>query len=129
MNKIEREIAEIKQRPYARTLVREDDGSWFISIPEFPGCTSAGATVEEALVMIDDAMTGWLAVMLEDGEPIPSPAASTGYSGKTVVRFGKALHKLAAEAAQRDGVSLNHFITTQVARGVGITCNRELQPA
>jgi antitoxin HicB len=120
MTKVEGRIAEIKRRPYTRILIPEADGTWFVKIAELPGCLSAGPTVIEAMANIDDAMNGWLAVMIEDGDAIPAPTAEE-YSGKTVVRLGKSLHRLAVEAAERDGVSLNHFITTQVARGVGIS--------
>ena len=116
---IEQQIAEIKRRPYTRALIPEEDGTWFAQIVEFPGCITAGKTAAEAVSMLDDAMTGWLKVSLQDGDAIPEPHASIEYSGKTVVRLGKSLHRLAAEAAERDGVSLNHFIITQVARGVG----------
>lgn len=76
MIEIERRIAEIKAKPYARVLVPEDDGTWFVRILEFPGCMSVGATVDEAMAMIDDAMTGWLRTMLQDGDSIPPPNAS-----------------------------------------------------
>jgi len=127
MSSFDPQIAEIKARPYTRALVREDDGTWFIRILEFPGCMSAGDTVEAAMAMIDDAMTAWLTALLEDGEAIPEPSVDGRYSGKTNVRLGKSLHRLAAEAAERDGVSLNHFIATQVARGVGIARENKLQ--
>lgn len=129
----EREIAEIKAKPYARELIQDSDGSWFAKIVEFPGCMTVGDTQEDALHMLDDAMTGWLRVMLEDGDPIPAPASEEAFSGRTMVRLGKDLHRLAAAAADRDGVSLNHFITTQVARGVGALSvrsrDRELEHA
>jgi antitoxin HicB len=80
---------------------------------------SVGDTEVEALAMIDDAMTEWLHVKLEDGDAIPEPLAEENFSGKTMVRLGKALHRDATTAAERDGVSLNHFIVTAVARAAG----------
>lgn len=35
---------------------------------------SQGDTVEEVMEMIRDAMSGWLELALEDGDPIPGPA-------------------------------------------------------
>lgn len=116
---LDRRIEEIKKRPYQRELIPEDDGTWFVRIAEFPGCMSAGDTPAEAMTMIDDAMTGWLRVLLEDGDPIPEPFTEEAFSGKTMVRLGKALHRDATAAAERDGVSLNHFIVTAVARAAG----------
>lgn len=116
---LEEQIKAIKLRPYRRELIPEADGTWFIRIAEFPGCMSVGDTPEEAMSMIDDAMSEWLQVKLEDGDSIPDPAIEGEFSGKTVVRLGKALHRDAAVAADRDGVSLNHFIVTAVARAAG----------
>lgn len=112
-------IAEIKAKPYTVSLVREDDGTWYARVEEFSGCMTVGRTKVEALEMLDDAMTGWLSVMLEDGDPIPEPRADMRYSGKTQVRLGPSLHRLAARAAEQEGVSLNHFIVTQVAKAIG----------
>jgi hypothetical protein len=43
----------------------------------------------------------------------------TDYSGKLVLRMPKSLHRHAAFAANRDGVSLNQFIVSSVAEQVG----------
>jgi antitoxin HicB len=112
-------IAEIKARPYQRELVPEEGGGWFARIAEFPGCMTEGDTPAEALENLDDAMDSWLHVILEDGDAVPDPLIEQKYSGKTVVRLGTSLHRDAAIAAERDGVSLNQYITLAVARCVG----------
>ena len=40
------------------------------------------------------------------------------YSGKTVVRMAKSLHKEAVEAAKEEGISLNAFLVKCIAEGV-----------
>ena len=40
-------------------------------MPSLPGCISYGKTFEEAIEMVKDAMSGWLAVAREEGVPIP----------------------------------------------------------
>ena len=52
-------------------LQSEPEGGYTISVPSLPGCISFGSTFEEAMEMIKDAMTGWLAVAREEGMPIP----------------------------------------------------------
>ncbi len=52
-------------------LQPEPEGGYTISVPSLPGCISYGSTFEEAMEMIKDAMTGWLAVAREEGVPIP----------------------------------------------------------
>lgn len=119
MKTLDERIAEIKARPYQRELIPEEDGGWFARIAEFPGCMTEGDTPAEALENLDDAMDGWLRVVLEDGDPVPDPFIQQKFSGKTVVRLGSSLHRDATIAADRDGVSLNQYITQAVARSVG----------
>jgi len=48
-----------------------EEGGYVVSVPDLPGCISEGDTFEEALEMIKDAMSGWLLVAQEHGDPIP----------------------------------------------------------
>lgn len=78
-----------------------------------------GETAVEALSNLFDAMRQWLRVQLEDGDPIPQPVANIKYSGKFMVRVSPRLHRDAVECAAREGVSLNAFASTALARSVG----------
>jgi predicted RNase H-like HicB family nuclease len=49
----------------------EPEGGYTISVPALPGCISYGSSFEEAMDMIKDAITGWLATAVEEGLPIP----------------------------------------------------------
>ena len=56
------------------TLYRDEAGWIVAECPALPGCLSQGRTREEALVNIEDAMHGWLAVkgsQVEDGLKYP----------------------------------------------------------
>lgn len=66
-------------------------GSGFsVYFPDLPGCTSAGATIEEAAANAGEALAGHLAVLADAGEtvPAPSPLGATGQDreGSEVVR-------------------------------------------
>ena len=39
--------------------------------PSLPGCVSQGATREEAIRNIQEAIEGYIAVLREDGLPVP----------------------------------------------------------
>jgi antitoxin HicB len=52
-------------------LQQEPEGGYTITVPALPGCVSYGKTFEEAIDMIKDAMSGWLAVAEEEGIPVP----------------------------------------------------------
>jgi antitoxin HicB len=105
--------------PYTFEMVREDETTWFVRVVELPGCISEGDSPAEAIEMIQDAMAGWLEIALEDGRQIPEPKRVDEYSGKFVVRVSKSLHRDLVAAAERDEVSLNQYIATELARAVG----------
>ncbi len=108
--------------PYRVELTPSGDG-WFVRLPDLPYCMSQGDTVGEAMEMIRDAQRGWLYVTLENGNPVPEPR-EPGYdddehSGQFNVRLPKSLHRDLVRAAKAEGVSLNLFIATQLARSIG----------
>ena len=56
-------------------IVHKDPQSDFgVSFPDFPGCITAGSTIDEAKDMAYDALSLHLTGMLEDGEKIPAPS-------------------------------------------------------
>lgn len=48
-----------------------EEGGYVASVPALPGCMSQGDTFEEAVKMIKDAISGYLAVLKQKGEEIP----------------------------------------------------------
>ena len=52
------------------TIDRDEDGVWMIECPSIPGCISQGATKEEALENIQDAIFACLQVREEIGLPL-----------------------------------------------------------
>jgi antitoxin HicB len=105
--------------PYTIELIRQDEETWFARVAELPGCMTEADSAEEAAVMIQEAMADWIAVALEDGQPVPEPRPAEEYSGKFVLRVSKSLHRDLAEAANRDGISLNQYLNVELARAVG----------
>ena len=56
-------------------VVNKDPKSDFgVSFPDFPGCITAGSSIDEAKDMAHDALDLHIKGMLEDGENIPSPS-------------------------------------------------------
>ena len=53
-------------------VVHKDPGSDFgVSFPDFPGCVSAGSTLQEAIVSAEEALQGHVDVMVEYGDELP----------------------------------------------------------
>ncbi len=56
-------------------VVHKDPKSDFgVSFPDFPGCVTAGSSIDEAKDMAHDALSLHIKGMLEDGESIPAPS-------------------------------------------------------
>ena len=52
------------------TIDRDEDGMWIVECPAIPGCVSQGATEEEALENIQEAISLCLEVRAERGLPL-----------------------------------------------------------
>jgi len=106
-------------KPYSRLVTPEPDGSFFAEIREFEGCIATGQTSKKALQALEDVAQSWVLGMLASGQEIPEPIRKSEYSGRFVVRMPKSLHEHAARTAEVEGVSLNQFVVTCVAKSVG----------
>jgi predicted RNase H-like HicB family nuclease len=53
---------------------RNDRTAWGVVVPNLPGCTSAGDTLDEALAKAREAIEAWIAAVVEDGGAVPEPA-------------------------------------------------------
>ena len=52
------------------TVDRDEDGVWIVECPAIPGCVSQGATKDEALANIGEAIKLCLEVRAEQGLPL-----------------------------------------------------------
>ena len=59
---------------YIAVVHKDPQSDFGVSFPDFPGCITAGSTIDEAKDMAHDALSLHIRGMLEDGENIPSPS-------------------------------------------------------
>lgn len=59
---------------YIAYLHKERDSDFGVSFPDFPGCVTAGRTLEEARRMAAEALALHIEGMIEDGEVVPEPS-------------------------------------------------------
>jgi antitoxin HicB len=107
--------------PYHLLLVRDGEDKakpWTASVEELPGCTSHGKSSDEALDGIEAAMAKWIGIALEEGREIPEPKSAATHSGRLLLRMPKTLHADLTRASEREGVSLNQFITDVLASAI-----------
>ncbi|MEA5534753.1 type II toxin-antitoxin system HicB family antitoxin [Crocosphaera sp. XPORK-15E] len=58
---------------YIATIHKESDSDYGVQFYDFPGCITAGTTLEEAKKMANEALSSHLIWMIEDGDNIPLP--------------------------------------------------------
>ena len=87
-------------------LMRKDNHSDYgVDFPDFPGCVTAGRTLEEARRMAVEALLLHLDGMTEDREPIPEPSS---------------LDDVMAAPANRDAVAFLVDVPTRPAKPMRI---------
>jgi predicted RNase H-like HicB family nuclease len=60
-------------------VVEQADRSFGAYVPDLPGCVAAGASREEVLTLMREAIDLHLQVLREKGEPVPAPTSTTEY--------------------------------------------------
>ena len=58
---------------YIAFIHKEEDSVVGVSFPDFPGCISAGDSLDEALINATEALQGHVQMMEADGDNVPAP--------------------------------------------------------
>jgi predicted RNase H-like HicB family nuclease len=67
------EVESVTVHEFTIVLDPDEDGDGYtVTVPALPGCITQGRTVDEALEMARDAITLYIGVLRERGDPIPS---------------------------------------------------------
>ena len=87
-------------------LIHKDSGSDFgVSLPDLPGCVTAGATLDEARDMASEALAFHIEGLTEDDEAIPEPST---------------LEAIMADAVNRDGVAILVAAPERIAKSIRV---------
>jgi predicted RNase H-like HicB family nuclease len=60
-------------REYEVVLTPEEGGGYSVTVPALPGCVSQGATRDEALELIREAIETYLESLEAHCDPVPGP--------------------------------------------------------
>jgi predicted RNase H-like HicB family nuclease len=60
---------------YIGLIHKDADSDYGVSFPDFPGCITAGVTLDEARAFAQEALALHIEGMIEDGEAIPEPSS------------------------------------------------------
>ena len=109
--------------PYHIVIEQWDDGNgpyWVARVVELPHCFIHGDTPEEAIREIEEVKLDWIKSNLERGLKIPEPI-TLEYSGQIRLRISPSLHRTLADRAGIEGISLNQYMATALARSAGLS--------
>ena len=122
MKDIEKDLEYYLKLPYNIILETWDDGDgpyYVARVAELPHCMIHGDTPEEAIAEIGGVKRDWIKSNLERGLKIPEPIPHK-HSGQIRLRIPPSLHKLLADRAAIEQISLNQYMTAALARSVGM---------
>lgn len=63
-------------------IFHKENESYWVEFPDLKGCYSSGSTVPETLEMAQEALTGYLLTLLENGDNIATPTDISAYNPK-----------------------------------------------
>ncbi len=93
-------------------LIRKETGSDYgVEFPDFPGCVTAGVTLDEVAMMAEEALNFHIDGMLEDGEALPEPSSleNIDVSGSVAI-----LVNAHSRARKRINITLPEWLIAQI---------------
>jgi predicted RNase H-like HicB family nuclease len=90
---------------YIAYLHKDRDSDYGVSFPDFPGCITAGRTLDEASRLAPEALALHIQGMIEDGDAVPEPSK---------------VDDIAAEAAKQSAIA---FMVSVDARDATVRVN------
>jgi antitoxin HicB len=66
-----------KRLTYNIQIERDEDGKYVVSVPALKGCFTQGKNFDQALIMAQDAILGFITVLARRGKKIPIEKSRT----------------------------------------------------
>lgn len=70
----------MKQYTYRVLLKEESEGGFTVTVPRLPGCVTYGATLEESIGNVREAISLYVESLVAEGEEIPTDENTFEYS-------------------------------------------------
>jgi antitoxin HicB len=118
---IKKQVEYYIKLPYTMTVkYRTEQGGYYVAgYIELPDLTMTGDTPEEAVKELLVEKPDWFETCLKLGVNIPLPVEPQKYSGKIVLRMPPSLHESLVRIAELEGISLNQYMLSAIARTIG----------
>src|SRR5262245_18513626 len=99
-----------------RPLAADEGGGYLVEYPDIPGCMSDGETINEAIANGREALRDCLEVFRETGRRLAKPSIEAAQWRQ---RLRTPLYAKLTRQAEREGVSINSFVTAIIAEAIG----------
>lgn len=73
---------------YPVVIHKDNDSDYGVTVPDLPGCFSAGSTLEESLENVKEAIMCHAEGLMLDGEPVPSPTSIENHRDNELFKKG-----------------------------------------
>ncbi len=94
-------------------------------IKEFSDLTEYGDSFQEAYDLAIEAIESTAEIFADKGRDMPKPhEGQYDFSGRVTLRIPKSLHRMLANAAEDEGVSLNQYITSILSHFSGFSAGK-----
>ena len=102
---------------YIGLIHKDPDSDYGVSFPDFPGCVTAGSTLDEARAMAEEALSFHIEGLIEDGEVIPEASSLEAVMADPENRDGVAI-LVAAKANMPKAVRVNITLPEDVLAAI-----------
>lgn len=109
---------------YIALIHKEPASDYGVSFPDFPGCVTAGVTLDEARREAAEALALHIDGMIEDGEAIPAPSSLEDVMAERENREAVAF-LVSAQARQTRAVRVNITLPEDVLADVDRLAGRQ----
>ncbi len=73
---------------YPIVIHKDKDSDYGVTVPDLPGCFSAGGTLDEAIAMAQESIELHMEGLIEDGQVIPKPGRIEDYKSNREYKGG-----------------------------------------
>ena len=107
---------------YIALIHKEADSDFGVSFPDFPGCITAGSSLQEAMDMAAEALAGHIEAMIEEGQEIPPPSSMDKIMADPENRAGVAVLVPAPEPEEK-AVRVNVTLPSRLLERIDAATN------
>lgn len=109
---------------YLAVVHKDSESDFGVSFPDFPGCVTAGSTLDEAKDMAHDALSLHVKGMLEDQETIPAPSKLEDIMGNPDYSDAAAILVISVPEAKTRSVRVNITVPKDTLRKIDVMAKK-----